>query len=53
LVKFFLREEIEIDIIKSPVERISGLLNDIDLESVELQHKAGNMWVKKSVSDRY
>jgi len=53
LENLHLSEGEEREIIKSPIERISGLLKDIDLESVELQHKAGNMWVKKSGSPQH
>jgi len=45
--------EVEIDIKQSPTDRITGLLKDIDLTSLELQHKAKDMWVKNIVSDRH
>jgi predicted DNA-binding antitoxin AbrB/MazE fold protein len=42
-------EEVEIDIIESNADRIVGLLKDID--SVDLQHAAIDIWVRKVVSD--
>ena len=39
-----------------PVEAIDGLLGDIDVESVDLQHMARKLWagkVLRSVSDRH
>ncbi len=39
-----------------PVEAIDGLLGDIDVESVDLQHMTRKLWaekVLKSVSDRH
>lgn len=30
-----------------PVEAIDGLLSDLDLDSVELQHEAGKIWASK------
>ena len=47
-------EEIEKHEIENPVDTIDGLLSDVELDSVELQHKIKEMWadmVKKSVSD--
>ncbi len=32
-------EEVTIEIRKSKVDRLAGLLGDIDIDSVELQHK--------------
>ncbi|MDO9517708.1 MAG: DUF104 domain-containing protein [Methanosarcinaceae archaeon] len=45
--------EVEIDIKQSPTDRITGLLKHVDLTSLELQHKAKDMWVKGLVSDRH
>ena len=38
-----------------PVEAIDGLLEDIDVDSVELQHKARKLWISRGqdVPDRY
>ena len=44
-------EEVEIEIITSNADRIVGLLKNIDIDSVELQHAARDIWVKKVVSD--
>ena len=47
-------EEIERQEIENPVDAIDGLLSDVKLESVELQHKIKEMWtamVKKNVSN--
>ena len=44
-------EEVEIEIIKSNADRIVGLLKDIDIDSVDLQHTARDIWVRKVVSD--
>ena len=30
-----------------PVEAIDGLLKDIDVDSVELQHKARELWISR------
>ena len=32
-----------------PVEAIDGLLSDIDMDSVELQHLAKKLWAEKNV----
>ncbi len=44
-------EEVEIEIVKSNADRLIGLLKDIDMDSVDLQHAARDMWVRKFVSD--
>jgi len=44
-------EVVEIEIAKSNADRIVGLLKDIDIDSVDLQHDARNIWVRKVVSD--
>lgn len=44
-------DEVEIEIIKSNADRIVGLLKDIDMDSVDLQHAARDIWVRKIVSD--
>lgn len=44
-------EEVEIEIIKSNADRIVVLLKDIDIDSVDLQHAARDIWVRKVVSD--
>lgn len=41
------RDEFEGD----PVKAIEGLLADIKVDSVELQHLAGKIWVKKVLAD--
>ncbi len=53
LEKLDLKEgaEVEIEIIESNADRIIGLLKDIDMDSVDLQHAARDIWVKKVVSD--
>jgi predicted DNA-binding antitoxin AbrB/MazE fold protein len=53
LEKLDLREgdEVEIEIIRSNADRIVGLLKDIDIDSVDLQHAARDIWVGKVVSD--
>ena len=46
-------EEIEKQRIKDPITAVDGLLADINIGSVELQHKMKDMWteiVKKNVS---
>jgi predicted DNA-binding antitoxin AbrB/MazE fold protein len=43
-------EEVTIEIIKSKVDRLAGLLGDIDIDSVELQHRTKEVWAKKSLS---
>ena len=44
-------EMVEIEIIKSNADRLIGLLKDIDADSVDLQHAARDIWVRKVVSD--
>jgi predicted DNA-binding antitoxin AbrB/MazE fold protein len=44
-------EEVEIEIIKSNADRIVGLLKDIDIDSVDLQHAARDIWVREVISD--
>jgi predicted DNA-binding antitoxin AbrB/MazE fold protein len=44
-------DEVEIEIIKSNADKIVGLLKDIDIDSVDLQHAARDIWVGKVVSD--
>ncbi len=44
-------EVVEIEIVKSNADKIVGLLKDIDIDSVDLQHAARNIWVRKVVSD--
>jgi predicted DNA-binding antitoxin AbrB/MazE fold protein len=43
-------EEVTIEIRKSNVDRLAGLLGDIDIDSVELQHNTKEVWAKKSLS---
>ena len=43
-------EEVTIEIRKSKVDRLVGLLGDIDIDSVELQHSTKGIWAKKSLS---
>jgi predicted DNA-binding antitoxin AbrB/MazE fold protein len=42
---------VEIEIVKSNAYKIVGLLKDIDIDSVDLQHAARDIWVRKVVSD--
>jgi predicted DNA-binding antitoxin AbrB/MazE fold protein len=42
---------VEIEIVKSNADRIVGLLKDIDIDSVDLQHAARDIWVRKIVFD--
>ena len=53
LEKLDLTEEdvVEIEIVKSNADRLVGLLKDIDIDSVDLQHAARDIWVRKVVSD--
>ena len=44
----FVEVEIKRDV---GVEKLVGLLKDMDMDSVSLQHKIKDIWVKKSVSD--
>jgi len=34
-----------------PVEAIDGLLADVDVDSVELQHRIRDLWVLKAIED--
>ncbi|MBS7626749.1 hypothetical protein KEJ51_06920 [Candidatus Bathyarchaeota archaeon] len=34
-----------------PVKAIEGLLGDVDVDSVELQHLAGKIWVRKALAN--
>lgn len=43
-------EEVTIEIRKSKVDRLAGILGDIDIDSVELQHSTKEVWAKKSLS---
>lgn len=43
-------EEVKIHISKSNIDRITGLLKDVDFSSLELQHEIKKIWVKKRVS---
>lgn len=38
----------EIEIVESNADRIVGLLEDIDMDSVKLQHAIKDIWVKKN-----
>ncbi len=44
-------DEVEIEVIESNADRIVGLLKDIDIDSVDLQHAARDIWVRTNVSD--
>jgi predicted DNA-binding antitoxin AbrB/MazE fold protein len=44
-------DEVEIEVIESNADRIAGLLKDIDIDSVDLQHAARDIWVRTIVSD--
>lgn len=44
-------EEVEIEIIKSNADKLIGLPKGIDMDSVDLQHSARDIWVRKVVSD--
>jgi len=37
--------------IKDPVEAIDGILADLDIDSVGLQHKARQLWASKITKD--
>ena len=52
LEKLDLKEggEFEIEISESKVDQLIGLLKDVDLSSLDLQHKTKEIWVKKSIS---
>ena len=43
-------EEVTIEILKSKVDGLAGLLGDIDIDSVELQHSTKEIGAKKSLS---
>jgi predicted DNA-binding antitoxin AbrB/MazE fold protein len=43
-------DEVEIEIFRSNADGIVGLLKDIDVDSVDLQHAARDIWVRKVVS---
>ena len=43
-------EEVTIEIRKSKVDKLAGLLGDINIDSVELQHRTKEVWAKKSLS---
>ena len=43
-------EEVTIEIRESKVDKLAGLLGDIDIDSVELQHSTKEIWAKKSLS---
>ncbi len=43
-------EEVTIEIRKSKVDKLAGLLGEIDIDSVELQHSTKEVWAKKSLS---
>jgi 16S rRNA C1402 N4-methylase RsmH len=36
---------------RDPVEAIDGILTDLDIDSVELQHKARELWASKVTRD--
>ena len=40
----------EVEKIESNADRIVGLLKDIDIDSVDLQHAARDIWAEKVVS---
>jgi len=42
---------VEIEIIESNADRIVGLLENVDMDSVDLQHAAKDIWAKKTESD--
>lgn len=42
-------EEVAIKIRKSKVDKFTGLIGDIDIDSVELQHRLKEVWSKKSL----
>jgi len=37
---------------KDPVEMIEGILSEIESESVDLQHKIGDIWVSKLLKNK-
>ena len=42
---------VEIEIIESNADRIVGLLEDVDMSSIDLQHAAKDTWAKKAELD--
>ncbi len=42
---------VEVEIIESNADRIIGLLEDVDMDSVDLQHAAKDIWAKKAELD--
>lgn len=44
-------EVVEIEIKQSNADRIAGLIKDIDMDSVDLQHAAKDIWIRNAVSD--
>ena len=53
-ISFVEREELVFE--GDPVEAIDGILSDIEVESVELQHRIRDVWVTRvlrDVPDRY
>jgi hypothetical protein len=48
-VRYEINED-EIEIVESNADRIVGLLEDIDIDSVYLQHAARDIWAGKVVS---
>ena len=43
-------EEVTIEIQKTKMEKLTGLLGDINIDSVELLHSAKDVWTKKILS---
>lgn len=43
--------KVEIEMAESNADKIVGLLKHIDMDSVELQHAARDIWAKKAVFD--
>ncbi|MEM0384286.1 MAG: hypothetical protein QXI02_04165 [Candidatus Caldarchaeum sp.] len=41
----------EIEFVGDPVDAVSGLLSDVDVDAVELQHRAAEMWRLKVLRD--
>lgn len=48
-VRYEINED-EIETIESNADRIVGLLKDIDIDSVDLQHAARDIWAGKAIS---
>jgi hypothetical protein len=42
--------EMENEVVESNADKIAGLLKHVDMDSVELQHVASDIWAKKVVS---